>query len=157
MNKFCIIICAVLFVSCVPLKERNGEPQTCLAMATYLIASTGVTLSCASPTAKDIDSTSFSPHVKIAMKAYINYKLSSLAFNCITFEEDTKIVKGKKSIEIREIHNKSCGGDLRTAPRVLSLAIDVKTLKVQTDSYSIDGVYQNLRKPLNKKRHGMSL
>lgn len=152
MAKVGVLISVILLVSCVPLKEPDNEPQNCLPIKTHLIASSGVTLSCTTPTAKDIDSTKFSLHVKIAMKAYVNYKLSSLAFNCVTFEEDAGVVKGKKTITLREIHNKTCGGDLRTAPRIINLEIDVKTLNVRTDKYTIDigGEYQNLKQSEKK-------
>lgn len=79
------------------------------------------------------------------------YKLISIPINCLAFEEDD-VANGKKSIDVREIHNEKCGGDPGTAPRVFSFEIDMASGEYKTDRFSIvsGGGYEsmdNLSKP----------
>jgi len=75
------------------------------------------------------------------------YKLVSLPKDCLSYEED-ETVNGIKRIDVREVHNEKCGGDLQTAPRLFSFEVDVATGEYKTDRYSIvtGGDYESLDK-----------
>jgi len=70
------------------------------------------------------------------------HKLTSLAIECLAFEEQD-IVKGKMEIVVREVHNEKCGGDPRTEPRVLSMEVTLATGEIKTDRYSPSAEYES--------------
>lgn len=76
--------------------------------------------------------------VKAVQKSIQKNKLTPLAPDCISYVmagED----KSQFMIDVREIHNKKCGGDPNFAPRLFSFLIAKKDGSLKTDAWR-DGV-----------------
>jgi len=153
-NIVLFVVFSVFLSACTAsqLKSKN-KTTDCKVVPTRLLVSSGVTFSCSSVKISDINSARLSRYVKMAMKAMITYKISKLPLNCFAFEEDEKIVTGKEFVRVREIHNKQCGGDPRTAPRLLTFEIDIKSLKIKSDQFSTSGKMYKLQKNMSCCRY----
>lgn len=88
------------------------------------------------PGQNKVELTQDSERVAKAKVLTTQYNLISLSIDCLAFEEGD-VVDGKIIIDVREAHNKKCGGDPGTAPRVFSFEIDVATGEYKTDRFSI--------------------
>lgn len=72
-----------------------------------------------------------------AKQATIKYKLSSIAVACLNFQVAAEKYEGKPMVDVYEIHDKECGGDPQTAPRLFSIAFDDRTGEIWSDAKSL--------------------
>jgi hypothetical protein len=77
-----------------------------------------------------------SSYIERSKQIVLKYKLTQLSFECLTFENTGKDQKFKAIIDVREQHNEKCQGDIKTSPRLFSIAFD-KNDKVWSDAKSI--------------------
>jgi hypothetical protein len=95
---------------------------------------------------------SISPQEQQAIDAAISLaeknwpKISKLSFKCVSFGEPDRSSKGELRIDVREVHNATCGGDLNTAPHVTTPTINLASGKVSYEAF-VDGEYKAV--PLN--------
>ena len=81
-----------------------------------------------------------------AKKITADYKLSPVKQECLTYEIQKNMFEGKRIIDVREVHSKTCGGDGRTTPRRFSIAIVEQTGEVWSNARSMLGQLEKLDK-----------
>lgn len=74
-----------------------------------------------------------------AEKAVREHKLSEVKLACMKFTAATEPFQRFPTVDIHEVHNKECGGDPTTSPRIFSVAFDDKTGAVWSDAKSLVG------------------
>jgi hypothetical protein len=78
-------------------------------------------------------------YVGIAKKVTKDYDLTGIPFACLDFELNKESFEGSPVVDVREIHSDDCQGDMNTAPRLFSIAIDESTGVVWSDAKSLLG------------------
>lgn len=73
-----------------------------------------------------------------------DYKLSPVKQECLTYEVQKNLFEGKRIIDVREVHSKTCGGDSATTPRLFTIAIVEATGEVWSDAKSMLGQLEKL-------------
>lgn len=81
----------------------------------------------------------------LAARTIESHRLTSLPIRCLAFEmspnnEET----GNVFIRVREKHDRTCGGDPATSPRLFDLRIDLQSAVISTDAGSVDGKFHIL-------------
>ena len=74
-----------------------------------------------------------------AKQATAEYHLSAIKVTCLSFQVAQQKFEDKPMIDVREIHNKECGGDPQISPRIFSIAFDERTGEVWSDAKSLVG------------------
>ena len=74
-----------------------------------------------------------------AKRATVKYHLSVIKLTCLSFEVAPEKFEDKPTVDVREIHNKECGGDPQTSPRSFSVAFDERTGEIWSDAKSLVG------------------
>lgn len=82
-------------------------------------------------------------YTELAKKIVEDYDLTSLPLECLTFENIGEADGFKVVINVRELHNANCKGDIKVSPRLFSIAFD-KNKKVWTDAKSLLGQLERL-------------
>ena len=72
-----------------------------------------------------------------AKQATVKYNLSAIRVACLSFEAAQEKFEDKPMVDVHEIHNKECGGDPQTSPRIFSIAFDERTGEVWSDAKSL--------------------
>jgi hypothetical protein len=85
-------------------------------------------------------------YIEIAKELTIKYKLSELPLRCLFFDVLSKKFDGQIQIDIREKHNKQCGGDPTTSPRLYSIKIEEKSGTIWSDAKSLTGQMEKIGK-----------
>jgi len=80
--------------------------------------------------------------VEKARKLTTQYQLTSLAIDCLSYQEG-EVANGKMQIVVREVHNQKCGGDPENGPRVFSFEVDIATGDFKTDRYSPSAQFES--------------
>lgn len=75
----------------------------------------------------------FDQAVEKVIKSVKKNKLLNLPIECVSFYESEE-AKTTFYIDVREKHNKKCGGDPETAPRLFSYQVNKRNGKLCTDS-----------------------
>lgn len=76
---------------------------------------------------------SFDQAIDLVMKSVEKNKLTSLKKECLMFVESEQ-TDVYYYVDVREVHNETCGGDPETAPRLMSYEVQRKTGQLCTDS-----------------------
>lgn len=85
--------------------------------------------------------------VKRAISLTEKHNLSRLPMSCIRFVEPEDVFNDDLIyVNVREIHNKECGGDPETSPRLFSIGFKLNTSEVWTDARSEDAMMELLEK-----------
>ena len=79
-----------------------------------------------------------------AKKITIDYKLTDIKLQCLTFELLQKPFENKNIIDVRELHSENCGGDVNTSPKIYSIGINESTNEVWSDAKSMLGQLEKL-------------
>lgn len=74
-----------------------------------------------------------------AKQATLKYNLSVIKITCLDFEVAKEKFEEKPLVDAHEIHNKECGGDPQTSPRLFSIAFDDRTGEIWSDAKSLVG------------------
>lgn len=82
-------------------------------------------------------------YTELAKKIVEDYDLTSVPLECLTFGSAGKADGFKVIVNVRELHNKSCKGDIQVSPRLFSIAFD-KNDKVWSDAKSLLGQLERL-------------
>ena len=72
-----------------------------------------------------------------AKQTTLKYNLSKLTITCLNFEVVDEKYEGKPLVDVHEIHDKKCGGDPQTSPRLFSVAFDDRTGEIWSDAKSL--------------------
>ena len=67
----------------------------------------------------------------LVRKSIVKNRLTALKEECYVFIVDDK--PSSYEIDVREKHNRECGGDPNTAPRLFGYVVDKNTGKMKTD------------------------
>jgi hypothetical protein len=81
--------------------------------------------------------------VALAKKIIREYSLTEIPISCLKFENIEKVKDFKTVVEVRELHNESCKGDVLTSPRLFSIAFDENN-RVWSDAKSLLGQLEPL-------------
>ena len=71
-----------------------------------------------------------------AKQTTLKYNLSRITISCLNFEAVDEKYEGKPLVDVHEIHDKKCGGDPQTSPRLFSVAFDDRTGEIWSDAKS---------------------
>jgi hypothetical protein len=82
--------------------------------------------------------------LQLVEAAIVRDHLVDLPLNCISFEFEDQESATELIIDVREIHNERCGGDLDVAPRITSFMVDLNTGRLQMEDY-LTGGYKPIR------------
>lgn len=74
-----------------------------------------------------------------AEQATRKFKLSELKPACMKFTVAAEAFQRFPTVDVHEAHNKECGGDAATSPRIFSVAFDYNTGSVWSDAKSSVG------------------
>jgi hypothetical protein len=77
-----------------------------------------------------------SSYIERSKQIVAKYNLTQLSSECLIFENAGKHQEYKAIIDVRELHNEKCQGDIQTSPRLFSIAFD-KNDKVWSDAKSL--------------------
>lgn len=104
-----------------------------------LLSALIVLISCAPVDAEQQKEQSATANNLIARAKHVTekYKLSVIKSTCLSFQVASEKFEDKPLVDVREIHNKECGGDPRTSPRIFSIAFDEKTGEIWSDAKSL--------------------
>ena len=72
------------------------------------------------------------------------FKLTKTDIACLNFKVIEKQDKNKSVIDVKEIHNSTCGGDPNTSPRLFSIVIDEVNNEIWSDAKSLLGQLEKL-------------
>lgn len=72
-----------------------------------------------------------------AKQTTLKYNLSRITITCLNFQVADEKYEGKPLVDVHEIHDKKCGGDPQTSPRLFSVAFDDRTGEIWSDAKSL--------------------
>lgn len=72
------------------------------------------------------------------------YNLTTIPFSCLSFKLQNEKTEDKVIVDVREIHNADCGGDLDTSPRLFSIGFDDSKNEIWSDAKSLLGQMEKL-------------
>jgi hypothetical protein len=136
-----ILLCTFLSSAC---SEERAQLEPKLSESS-VIASDIKAQDSTSPTMLEGEKTAESKFIKLARSITVDFQLTPLPLECLEFELLDERNKGKRVIDVRERHSKSCGGDPGTSIRIFSIAIDEKTGRVWSDAMSSLGQMEILK------------
>ena len=116
---------------------RNHRRYFVLLSTTFLLLSQ---ISCVSAGSEQKDeklSTVKNNLVTRAKQTTLKYNLSKITITCLTFQVADEKYEGKPLVDVHEIHDKKCGGDPQTSPRLFSVAFDDRTGEIWSDAKSL--------------------
>jgi hypothetical protein len=90
--------------------------------------------------------------IDLVIKRFKKYgdRVTPLSLQCLSFQSDESDAKGADiEVTLREIHNKVCGGDPNTAPRVSSFTVKGNEVFVEDP---VTGELSPFDSSVNKKR-----
>ena len=116
---------------------RNHRRYFVLLSTTFFLLSQ---ISCVSAGSEQKDeklSTVKNNLVTRAKQTTLKYNLSRITITCLTFHVADEKYEGKPLVDVHEIHDKKCGGDPQTSPRLFSVAFDDRTGEIWSDAKSL--------------------
>ena len=72
-----------------------------------------------------------------AKQTTLKYNLSRITISCLAVKVADEKYEGKPLVNVHEIHDKKCGGDPQTSPRLFSVAFDDRTGEIWSDAKSL--------------------
>jgi hypothetical protein len=90
--------------------------------------------------ANDKNITAYIEHAKNIVK---NNELTDIPIKCLKFVNVEDSQEFKAIIDVREVHNKTCGGDSQTSPRLFTIAF-TKDNHIWSDAKSLLGQLEPL-------------
>jgi hypothetical protein len=79
-----------------------------------------------------------------AKQISMQYALTDISLDCLKFILLEGLHDGKVIVDVRELHNETCGGDPVTSPRLYSIGFDKTDSSIWSDAKSLVGQMEPL-------------
>lgn len=79
-----------------------------------------------------------------AKRISMQYSLTDISLDCLKFILLEGLHDGKVIVDVRELHNETCGGDPVTSPRLYSIGFDKTDSSIWSDAKSLVGQMEPL-------------
>lgn len=79
-----------------------------------------------------------------AKNATKEFNLTEISISCLNFKLLDEKFEGQVIVDVREVHNATCGGDPKTHPRLFSIGFDESKNEIWSDAKSLLGQMEKL-------------